>query len=171
LSNPLLGFDPPTRCIPKSLLQVSRLEAPLLGFLAPSTLAEERAHGSPVTWSSSPVLPGLRWLVPPSQLRCHSQVFTTSQWLLSLSTLLPCFRQVALLGFCPSGVCSSHEAPAAPRRWHALLTFLPTGCACSILGRSSIGRTCCFLGYPAGFFCRLQGFQPRENRSTPTEYG
>jgi hypothetical protein len=37
------------------------------------------------------------------------------------------FRQVALLGFRPSGVCSCRAAPTARHRRRALLTFLPQG--------------------------------------------
>jgi hypothetical protein len=44
LGNPLLGFSPPSRCCPPSPPPVSRLEAPLLGFRAPSTHWEERVH-------------------------------------------------------------------------------------------------------------------------------
>jgi hypothetical protein len=44
------------------------------------------------------------------------------------------FRQVALVGFRPSGVSSSREAPTTPRRRRALLTFFPQ------IGRVSIPR-------------------------------
>jgi hypothetical protein len=37
----------------------------------------------------------------------------------------PLFREVALLGFRPSGVCSCRAAPTARHRRRALLTFLP----------------------------------------------
>lgn len=46
-------------------------------------------------------LPRGCWQVPCCQLRCRSQVFPTSQQLLPLSAVLPCFRQMALLGFMP----------------------------------------------------------------------
>jgi hypothetical protein len=95
------------------------------GSNAPTALWEKGVHGSPVARSSAPVLPGLCWRVPPRRLRCRSQVFSTSQRPCSSLRRPAIFRQVALLGLRPPGVCSCHAAPTTRRRRHALLTFLP----------------------------------------------
>jgi len=94
------------------------------GSNAPTAHWEERVHVPPVARSSSPVLPGIYQQVPPCRLRCRSQVFPTSQRSSSSPHRPAIFRQVALMGFCPSGSCSFHEAPDARRRRYALLTLL-----------------------------------------------
>lgn len=74
----------------------------------------------PVPWC-----PRIRRRVPPRRLRCRSQVFSTSQRPSSSPRRPAIFRQVALVGFRPSGGCSSRTASTARRRRPALLTFLP----------------------------------------------
>ena len=83
--------------------------APLLGFRSPTAFREEGVHGSPV--GELPGCPGFRRRVPIRRLRCRSQVFSTSQRLLSPSTVLPSFRQVTLLGFGPPGVLIRPRSP------------------------------------------------------------
>jgi hypothetical protein len=61
--------------------------------------------------------------------------------LLPPSTLLPSFRQVAFLGFLPSGVSSPHAARTAHRRPPALLTFLPLVGLTPFLGGGTSGHT------------------------------
>jgi hypothetical protein len=103
------------------------LRAPLLGFLAPPALWEKGVHVPPVSRRASRSCRGLCQRVPPRRLRCRSQVFPTSQRPSSSLRRPAVFRQVALLGFRPSGACSARAAPTARRRRHALLTFLPDG--------------------------------------------
>jgi hypothetical protein len=141
-SYPLVGFGPPTRYFPKSPPAASRPKAPLLGFRAPSAHQVAGAHVPPVARSSSPGCPGFCLLVPPSRLRRRSQVFPTSRRLLAPTALLPYFRQVALLGFCPPGVHSSHAAPTTRRRRLALVTFFPPDALALVLGEDSDGRAC-----------------------------
>lgn len=140
-SGPLHGVSQCPRLKPLDFKHLS------WGSFAPTTLAEERVHVPPVARSSSPVLPGIRRQVPPCRLRCRSQVFPTSQR--SCSSLHPpaIFRQVAFLGFHPSGVCSLHEAPDARRRRIALLTFLPWIALSPFLGGDVHGRIGHCLGY------------------------
>jgi hypothetical protein len=69
---------------------------------------EERVHVRPVARFGHPgVTGGLHQQVPPCQLRCRSQVFSTSQRLLPLSSALPFSGRwhswgSALQGFVPS---------------------------------------------------------------------
>jgi hypothetical protein len=51
------------------------------------------------------------------------------------------FRRVALVGFYPSGGCSSHEAPTTRRRRCAFLTLFPWIALARVLGASTLGRT------------------------------
>ena len=65
----------------------------------------------------------------------------------SLSLRRPAiFRQVALLGFGPTGGCSCHAAPTARRRRHALLALFPSVGLPPVLGGGTSGRTGRFLG-------------------------
>lgn len=124
-----MGFDSPSRYVPKHRPTALQLMGTSLGVPVPFNAhggESPRLAGHPV---EPPGFPGSCQLVPPSRLRCRSQAFPTSQRLVPPSALLPCFRQVALVGFHPPGDCSSHEALAARHRQHALLTFLPAGCA------------------------------------------
>ena len=95
----------------------------------PSPLQRSRRREStsrPVARPGSPgVTQGIRQRVPPRQLRCRSQVFPTSQRTCSSPRPPAIFRQVALMGLCPSGDCSFFAAPATRRHRHTLLAFLP----------------------------------------------
>jgi hypothetical protein len=106
-----------SRCL---RLQPLDRQAPLLGFCAPSALEEEGVHGPPVARRAPRLFcRGIRQRVPSRQLRCRSQVFSTSQRPSSSLRRPAVFRQVALIGFCPSGVFRSRRPgssspPACP---------------------------------------------------------
>jgi hypothetical protein len=145
LDDPLLGFNPPARYFPTASPRSFDPRHLSWGF---SPLQRSR-------WRESTIHPVARWhpwlprgcrRFPCRQLRCRSQVFPTSQRLLPLPAVLPCFRQVALLGFCPSGVLASHEAPTTRRRRHTLLAFLPPTGQAPVLGGDIRGRTGRYLG-------------------------
>jgi hypothetical protein len=140
LDDPLLGFDPPTRYVSKSLPVPSRPRAPLLGFIAPATLWEKGVHVPPVARRTTRCCRAFCQRVPPRWLRCRSQVFPTSQRPSSSPRRPAVFRQVAFLGFCPSGDCSARAAPTARHRRHALMTLLPFGWPPPLLGGGTLGR-------------------------------
>jgi hypothetical protein len=86
--------------------------------------------------------------------------------LVPLPTVPPCFRRVALLGLCPSGVRSCFAAPATRRRRRPLLTFLPSARPCPHprWGPPWARRTLPRMVRPVAF-SRLQGLCPRNSRS------
>jgi hypothetical protein len=98
--------------------------------------------------SKLPGCPGFCRRFPHRRLRYRSQAFSTSQRLAPLSTFLPIFRQITLLGFLPSGVCSSFVAPTARRCRHAFLPFLPLVALALFLGRATKGVGSRSLGWP-----------------------
>lgn len=110
-----------------------------------SALGRGSPRPEPVARPGSPVLPGCCQQVPPCQLRCRSQVFSTSQRLLPPSAVLPCFRQVALLGFALQGF-SSHEAPDSSSLPACPLDVPPAGCASSVLVGGTSRRVIGCLG-------------------------
>jgi hypothetical protein len=127
LGNPLLGFSPPTRCCPPSPPPVSRLEAPLLGFRAASTLEEERVH-VPIR------LPGGRpGFAGVSAGRSHPAHYGVARRFFQplsdffLSPPSPHFQRGGVRAVRPSGVSSSRRSsdgsspPAYPH------DVLPTG--------------------------------------------
>jgi hypothetical protein len=167
LGNPLLGFGPPTRYVPKSPPPVSRPEAPLLGFHAPTTHWEERVH---VRLSPAPrFCRGICPRVPPRRLRCRSQVFSTSQRLLPLPTV-PRFSR----GWRSWGLPYRGFPSTKPRRLVAvrptLLTLLPRADRSPFLGGDTRRRGGSYLGaFNPPPIVRLQGLRPRGNRSdTPS---
>jgi hypothetical protein len=172
LSDPLLGFGPPSRYFPKSPPAVSRPQAPLLGFVAPTALGEEGIHGSPVARTSSPgVWPGI---VSADPTPPTTAPLTGSLNLSATSSSLrrpAIFRQVALLGFCPSGVCSVPAAPTARHRRLALVTFLPVvALPPSRRGSHQARQPFPRIEWPDAFV-RLQGLRPRGSRSASREHG
>jgi hypothetical protein len=141
LSNPLLGFDSPTRPVPTSPPTASRPRAPLLGFCRPyNARGEESPRLVPVAQTSSPVVPGIRRQFPGCRLRCRSQAFPASQR--PSSSLRPpaIFRRVAFLGFGSTGCCSFRETPGARRHRCALLPFFPRIALSPFLGGDNRGR-------------------------------
>jgi hypothetical protein len=127
LDLPLLGFDPPSRYFPKSPPPTSRPKATLMGFPAPSALMGNESPrpsrlpgpaprrflaGNPPAGSTPPVTVPLTGFLNLSAV-CSSHYRPAI------------FRQVALLGFIPTGVCAFHEAPTTRRRRPTLLTFFP----------------------------------------------
>jgi hypothetical protein len=99
------------------------------GFDAPSALEEERVHGRHRLPGGGTRRTSLRWLVwLPAASRPPATAPLAGFPNLSAASTSPrrpaIFRQVALLGFHPSGVCSDHTAPLARRQRHALVTFL-----------------------------------------------
>jgi len=138
------------------------------GFIAPTALEEKRVHVRPRLPGTDllGVTQAVRRRIPLRQLRCRSQVFPTSQRLSSSLHRPAIFRQVALMGLCPSGVCSSTAAPTTRRRRHTLVTFLPRFARVPVLGGDNLGRTFRiprFTGIRA--FGRLQGLRPQHSRS------
>jgi hypothetical protein len=97
------------------------------GFVAPSTLEEERVHvplrlpgpGSLVVPGGAPTGP-----TPPTTVPLAG--FSNLSAACSSPRRPAIFRRVAFVGFGPSGSCSFHEAPTTHRRRHALLTFFPS---------------------------------------------
>jgi len=163
VGDPLLGFGPPTRYVPKPPPLASRPQATLLGFSAPTAHEEKGIHVSPVARRAPRFCRGIRQRVPTHRLRCRSQVFSTSQRPSSSLHRPAVFRQVALLGFCPSGVFhprspGSSSQPACPPDVH------PSGWPSPILGEGASGRACQYLGLAAGAIGRLQGLHPRGSR-------
>jgi hypothetical protein len=124
-----MGFGPPSRYFPISPPAVSRPKAPLLGFCAPSTLKEEGIHVSCGCPLELPRCPGFRRQLPRCRLRCRSQVFPTSQRLPSSLRPPAIFRQVAFLGFCPSGVCFLSRRPGGSSPPACPHDVSPAGCA------------------------------------------
>jgi hypothetical protein len=129
LDLPLLRFDSPTRCFPKSPPPTSRSKAPLLGFSAPSALM---GNESPRP-SRFPGPAPRRFLAgnPPAGPTPPATVPLTGFPNLSAVSSSPrrpaIFRRVAFVGFCPSGSCSFHEAPTARRRRLCPLDVAPIG--------------------------------------------
>jgi hypothetical protein len=101
------------------------LRPPLLGFLAPSAHEEEGVHVPTSCPAGLPGFPGYRQQVPPCQLRCRSQVFSTSQRLLSSLRRPAMFQTGGAHGVRPSGVLPLTKTRRARHRRRALLTFLP----------------------------------------------
>jgi hypothetical protein len=140
LDDPLVGFSPSTRCFPKPPPTASRPKAPLLGFHRPYSVSggeSPRPPGFPmrlpgcagnlprgptlpatVSLAGFPSLSATFFLSPPS---CHFQAGNAR-------------------GVSPSGGCSFQEAPAARRRRHALMTFLPQVALPPVLGGGICGR-------------------------------
>jgi len=145
-------------------------QAPLLGFSAPTAHEVKGVHVSPVSRRAPRFCRGIRQQVPTRWLRCRSQVFSTSQRLLPPSAALPFSGRWRSWGSALQGF-SSHAAPAARRRRHTLLTFLPSAGHPRILGGEPLGAPAENLGPPAGAFFRLQGLRPRNSRSNPPRHG
>jgi hypothetical protein len=144
LGNPLLGFGPPTRYVPKSPPPVSRPEAPLLGFHSATTHWEKRVH---VRLSPAPrFCRGVYPRVPPRRLRCRSQVFSTSQRPSSSLHRPTIFRWVASVRFALQGFVPSTK----PRRLLVvrltLLTLLPRADLSPFLGGDTRRRGGSYLG-------------------------
>lgn len=167
-SDPLLVFGPPTRLDSSIPPPVSRPWAPLLGFSRPySARGEESPRPVPVARNQPPgCYPGSTPALPSRQLRCRSQVFPTSQRRSSSLHPPAIFRRVALMGLCPSGVCSFSTSPATRRRRLTLVTFLPRLARVPVLGGDHLGRTNRIPRVTGcGAFGRLQGLDPSRNRS------
>jgi hypothetical protein len=127
LDLPLLGFDPPPRCFPKSPPSTSRSRAPLLGFQPLQRLWVTRVHvlaGCPA-WHPRRFLAENSLAGPTPPVTVPLTGFPNLSAVSSSPRLPAIFRQVALLGFRPTGVCSFHEAPTAHRHRRTLLTFFP----------------------------------------------
>jgi len=135
-----------------SLPTASRLQAPLLGFCCPYNAHEgesPRPAGCPVELpgfaGNLPTGPTLPTTVPLTGFLNLTAVFSSPH-------PPAIFRQVAFMGFYPSGICSFHEAPDAHRRRFALLTFLPWIALSPFLGGDTHGRMNCLP--------RMQQFVP-----------
>jgi hypothetical protein len=100
-------------------------------------------------------LPGICQQVPPCQLRCRSQAFSTSQRHCSSRHRPLIFRQVTLLGLRPSGAWSSYKASDNSSLSDYPLEVSPAGCAIPVLGWNTLGRTGRYLGS-----CRNRAFHP-----------
>jgi hypothetical protein len=161
-------FGPPTRLNSSIPPSVSRPWAPLLGFRRPYSargeesprpvlVAQDQPPGSYP--GSSPAISLSPATVPPAGFSNLSA---------ACSSLRPpaIFRQVALVGICPSGVCSLSAAPTTRRRRNTLMTFLPRFARAPNLGGGNLGRT---IRIPRvtewRAFGRLQGLHLPRNRS------
>jgi hypothetical protein len=136
--------------------RVKATRATLMGFCAPSA---HRAIGVHVSSGCPNESHPFEWYqrVPPHWFRCRSQAFATSQRFAPPLAGLPCFRQVTLMGFCPSGVFSSHKAAKVYHLSLALLTLLPQTSA------HSCGHANCDLGPSQTAPFRLQGLRLCKN--------
>jgi hypothetical protein len=171
VSDPLVGFGPPTRYFPKSPPAASRPRAPLLGFLAPSAHWEERVHGPPVTRRAPRFC---RDSAGGSHPASYGAAHRFSQPLSGLPSSLrrpAIFRQVALLGFHPSGGYSCHATPTARHRRHALLTFLPNGWPSPILGGGTSGRAARVPRNFAGAFSSSSGLSSAWKSAASPRHG
>lgn len=153
-----MGFSHPSRLDPNSS---PTTWATSLGVLFPYSASGEE--------SSRSQFPGICRQVPPSRLRCRSQVFETSQRLIPLPTVLPFFRQETLMGFHPSGDYSLREAPIPHRYRNTLLTFLLRVGLSPFLGGESpracwrfprILRQTPFFVYRVFIFAKVDRFSP-----------
>jgi hypothetical protein len=153
---------------PKHLSCSSRSRTTLLGFSSPYSASDIESSRPPVspgsypTWSEDRI--GVhRWL-PHHRLRCRSQVFSTSQRLVSLNAALPFSDRWHSWG-------SPFRGLFLPRSLPRFITAEIPSCRCS--------RRLIFPGPRPGslwacgtlprmarthIFHRLQGLRPRENR-------
>lgn len=166
LSTPLLGFHSPSRYDPNlpafTTCHQGRSRRLLSwGFLPLQRSRKRESTSASVTTGhparseelpgallapckhGTPLEPGIYRRFPPRRLRGRSQAFPASQRSSSSRVPPTIFRWVALLGFRPPGVYTSHEAPAARHCWHTLLTFFPPGALPLFLGRGSVGIAGC----------------------------
>jgi len=118
------------------------------GFLPLQRIRGRESTSEPVARPSSPDFrPGICRQVPPCQLRCRPQVFSTSRRLLPPSAGLPFSGRWRSWGSPFRGSCLSHSPgssslPACP------LDVSPAGRAAPILGGSASRRERRFLGLP-----------------------
>jgi len=173
MSDPLLGFGPPTRYAPKPPPVASRPTGTSLGVYCPSSASGGRSPRPARPKPDEP--PGFWPGIAPAGPTPPATVPLTGFLNLAAASfsLRPpaIFRQVALLGFHPSGVCSTHADPTTHRRRHALLTFLPLAGLPPDLGGGTSGRAGRLLGSRTSTIHRLQGLNPHESRSLPPVHG
>jgi hypothetical protein len=163
-ANPLLGFGPPSRYVPKvpaSFLSI-RGTSPGVSFPFNAYGGESprpRRLPGPV-----PRFPGFRRRVPPRRLRCRSQVFSTSQRLVPLSTVPPFSGGWHSWGSPFRGLilARSSGGSSPPTYPHDVA---PAGLEPPILGRGIRRRDGRRLGRVGPSACRLQGLSPRVSRS------
>jgi len=170
VNDPLLGFDPPSRYVPKSPPAASRPTGTSPGVPRPYSASGRRSSRLACCQTSAPVsrdsaggsrpagygaahrfsqpLSGLP-LLPPS---CHFQTGGAPG--------VPLFRGL----FRPRSPDGS-SPPACP------LDVPPVGWPSPVLGGGASGRTGRCLGWRARAFDRLQGLHPRESRSTSQVHG
>jgi hypothetical protein len=116
------------------------------GFLPLQRIRRRESTSRPVARPSSPGFhPGIRQQVPPCQLRCRPQVFSTSRRLLPPSAVLPFSGRwrswgSPFRGSCLSRSPGSSSPPACP------LDFPPAGRASPVLGGGASRRERRFLG-------------------------
>jgi hypothetical protein len=136
-----MGFGPPSWYFPVLLVFGLSTEDTSLGVSLPLQCSrKESPRPSPVALSGLPggargFISRSHWLitVPLAGFPNLSAVYS--------SLRRPAiFRRVALVGFCPSGSCSFHEAPTTRHRRHALLTFIPSNWPVPVLGGNVRGR-------------------------------
>jgi hypothetical protein len=136
------------------------------GFVPLQRMWEERVHVRAGCPARIPVLPGCAPAGPNRRLRCRSQVFSTSQRLVPLSTVPPFsdgWRSWGSLfrGLIPTRSSDGSSPPVSP------LDVSPASRAPPILGRGIRRRDGRRLGCSGRLLDRLQGFPPRVNRSAP----
>jgi hypothetical protein len=127
-----------SRCYSSS---ASRPKTPLLGFRCPFSARGERVH-VPVRlpFLGSLVVPGGSSAVPIWLITVPLAGFPNLSADCSSLCRPAIFRRVALVGLCPSGSCSFHEAPTTRHRRHALLTLIPSNWPVPVLGGNVRGR-------------------------------
>jgi hypothetical protein len=164
MGNPLLGFGPPSRYVPKVPASHLSIRGTSPGGSIPFSARRGESPRPRRLPGSVPRFPGFRRRVPPRRLRCRSQVFPTSQRLLPLSAVPPfsdgwrswgsLFRGLILTRSSSgsSPLISPHDVP-------------PAGLEPPILGRGIRRRDGRRLGRFGPSACRLQGLPPRVNRS------
>jgi hypothetical protein len=174
LSYPLVGFDPPLRFIPKaspwplSRGQLSWDLFPLQRIrLRESTsfcLTRRRPGKKPKNPASYPLMgPNPSATVPLSG-------FLNLSATLFLSLPSYHFQVGGVLGVAPFRGLFLSRSPSGSSPLVYPLDVVPAGCATSVLGRSTIGHAGRHLGKTRHrVFRRLQGFNPRENRSSCQE--
>jgi len=136
------------------------------GFFSLQRMRRKESTSHSVTLASSPAFTGRL----PATPILPTTVPLSGFFDLSVAFFFPPpshhFQAANALGIRPFRGFSSHRDPSAPRRQHALLTFLLPDALALLLGESAsrraqplprISRQCAFG--------RLQGFRPNKNRS------
>lgn len=135
LGVPLLGFDPPSRYVPKSLLPISRFESHSPGVCAPSAHAAQKSTSRTGHPARAPrnLRPGNLPAVPPAGYGVALRFSQPPSDLLPVQAFPPFsdgYRSwgFALQGFVLPRSPDDSSPPAYP------LDVAPGGCAVSVLG-------------------------------------